>query len=226
MRHDVFAVMLFAAGFGTRMGALTADKPKPLVQVAGRPLIDHALAVAAGAKRIVANVHYKPDALAAHLKAQGVTVNHEDPILETGGGLRAALPLLGQGPVMTLNTDAVWTGANPLDQLAALWDDTRMDGLLLLLPDAAVGKPTGDFVMDEKGHLTRAKGARGTVYLGAQILRTEGLLAISETVFSLNLLWDRMIESGRLFGAIHRGGWCDVGHPAGITEAEALLARA
>lgn len=226
MRHDAFAVMLFAAGFGTRMGALTADTPKPLVQVAGRPLIDHALDVAAGAKRIVANVHYKPDALAAHLKARGVMVSHEDPILETGGGLRAALPLLGQGPVMTLNTDAVWTGPNPLDQLAALWDDTRMDGLLLLLPDAAVGKPAGDFVMDDKGRLTRAKGARGSVYLGAQILRTEGLSAITETVFSLNLLWDRMIGTGRLFGAVHRGGWCDVGHPAGIAEAEALLARA
>lgn len=226
MRHDAFAVMLFAAGFGTRMGPLTVDKPKPLVQVAGRPLIDHALAVATGAKRIVANVHYKPDALAAHLQARGVTVSHEDPILETGGGLRAALPLLGQGPVMTLNTDAVWTGANPLDQLAALWDDRLMDGLLLLLPDAAVGKPAGDFVMDDTGRLTRAKGARGTVYLGAQILRTEGLSAISETVFSLNLLWDRMIETGRLYGAIHRGGWCDVGHPAGIAEAEALLARA
>lgn len=226
MRHDAFAVMLFAAGFGTRMGALTADTPKPLIPVAGRPLIDHALAVAAGAKRIVANVHYKPDALAAHLKARGVTVSHENPILETGGGLRAALPLLGQGPVMTLNTDTVWTGPNPLDQLAALWDDARMDGLLLLLPDAAVGKGSGDFIMDDQGRLTRAKGAQGAVYLGAQILRTDGLSAIPDQVFSLNLLWDRMIESGRLFGAIHRGGWCDVGHPAGIAQAEAMLARA
>lgn len=226
MRHNAFAVMLFAAGFGTRMGALTANTPKPLVQVAGRPLIDHALDVAAGAKRIVANVHYKPHALAAHLKAHGVTVSHEDPILETGGGLRAALPLLGQGPVMTLNTDAVWTGTNPLDQLAALWDDTRMDGLLLLLPDAAVGKGSGDFIMDDQGRLTRANGASGSVYLGAQILRTDGLSAIPDQVFSLNLLWDRMIEAGRLFGAVHRGGWCDVGHPAGIAQAEALLARA
>lgn len=230
MRHDAFAVMLFAAGFGTRMGALTADRPKPLVQVAGRPLIDHALEVAAGArlgaKRIVANVHYKPDALVAHLQARGVAISHEDVILETGGGLRAALPLLGHGPVMTLNTDAVWTGANPLDQLGAVWDAARMDGLLLLLPDAAAGKGAGDFVMDDEGRLTRAKGARGAVYLGAQIVRTDGLFDIKETVFSLNLLWDRMIAEGRLFGVVHRGGWCDVGHPAGIAEAEALLARA
>lgn len=226
MRHDAFAVMLFAAGFGTRMGALTADRPKPLIEVAGRALIDHALEVAAGAKRVVANVHYRPEALVTHLEARGVAVSREEPILETGGGLRAALPLLGDGPVMTLNTDAVWTGANPLDQLGDVWEPERMDGLLLLLPDEAVGKSAGDFVMDSDGRLSRAKGRRGAVYLGAQILRTEGLLAITETVFSLNMLWDRMIAEGRLFGVVHRGGWCDVGHPAGIAEAEAMLARA
>lgn len=225
MRHD-FPLMLFAAGFGTRMGALTADRPKPLIEVAGKPLIDHALAQAEGVGRIVANVHWKPDALAKHLEARGVAVTREDPILETGGGLRAALPLLGEGPVMTLNTDAVWTGENPLAQLRDAWDDGRMDGLLLVLPDAAAGKGAGDFVMDAEGRLGRAKGARGQVYLGAQILRTEGLSAITETVFSLNLLWDRMIAAGRLYGVVHRGGWCDVGHPAGIAEAEAMLARA
>ncbi len=225
MRHD-FPLMLFAAGFGTRMGALTADRPKPLIEVAGKPLIDHALAQAEGVGRIVANVHWKPDALVRHLEARGVAVTREDPILETGGGLRAALPLLGEGPVMTLNTDAVWTGENPLSQLRDAWDDGRMDGLLLVLPDAAAGKGAGDFVMDAEGRLGRAKGARGQVYLGAQILRTEGLSAITETVFSLNLLWDRMIGAGRLYGVVHRGGWCDVGHPAGIAEAEAMLARA
>lgn len=225
MRHD-FPLMLFAAGFGTRMGALTADRPKPLIEVAGKPLIDHALAQAEGVGRIVANVHWKPDALVRHLQARGVAVTREDPILETGGGLRAALPLLGEGPVMTLNTDAVWTGENPLSQLRDAWDDGRMDGLLLVLPDAAAGKGAGDFVMDAEGRLGRAKGARGQVYLGAQILRTEGLSAITETVFSLNLLWDRMIAAGRLYGVVHRGGWCDVGHPAGIAEAEAMLARA
>lgn len=225
MRHD-FPLMLFAAGFGTRMGALTADRPKPLIEVAGKPLIDHALAQAEGVGRIVANVHWKPDALVRHLQARGVAVTREDPILETGGGLRAALPLLGEGPVMTLNTDAVWTGENPLSQLRDAWDDGRMDGLLLVLPDAAAGKGAGDFVMDAEGRLGRAKGARGQVYLGAQILRTEGLSAITETVFSLNLLWDRMIAAGRLYGVVHRGGWCDVGHPAGIAEAETMLARA
>jgi MurNAc alpha-1-phosphate uridylyltransferase len=127
--------------------------------------------------------------------------------------------------VLTLNTDAVWTGANPLTQLIAAWDGARMDGLLLLLPaaDAKGHTGTGDFLMDADGRLTRAKGAAGAVYLGAQMLRTDGLSDISEEVFSLNLLWDGMIAAGRLFGLIHEGGWCDVGRPEGITQAEALL---
>jgi MurNAc alpha-1-phosphate uridylyltransferase len=220
--------MLFAAGFGTRMGALTATRPKPLIPVAGKPLIDHALtlAVDAGITRIVANTHYLPDQITAHLAPRGIALSYETPnILETGGGLKAALPLLGGNPVLTLNTDAVWTGANPLSQLIATWDAARMDGLLLLLPAArATGHTgTGDFLMDADGRLTRAKGAAGAVYLGAQMLRTDGLSDISEKVFSLNLLWDRMIAEGRLFGLIHQGGWCDVGRPEGIAQAEALL---
>ncbi len=228
MRPSPPPLMLFAAGFGTRMGALTAARPKPLIPVAGKPLIDHALALAEGAglRRIVANTHYLPDQIAAHLAPRGIAISHEaGPILETGGGLKAALPLLGEGPVLTLNTDAVWTGHNPLSLLMAAWDDTRMDGLLLLLPaDRACGHSgTGDFLMDASGRLSRAKGAPAPVFLGAQMLRTEGLAGIAEDVFSLNLLWDRMIARGRLFGLIHQGGWCDVGRPEGIAEAEALL---
>lgn len=231
MRHDPPPLMLFAAGFGTRMGDLTKAQPKPLIPVAGRALIDHALAVAdaAGITRRVANVHYLPDQIAAHLAGCDVALSWErDRILETGGGLKAALPLLGGNPVATLNTDAVWTGRNPLRQLLAAWDGARMDGLLLLLPagQAQGHSGTGDFLMDADGRLTRARGAAGPVYLGAQILRTDGLAAITEPVFSLNLLWDRMIADGRLFGLIHDGGWCDVGSPKGIALAEALLAGA
>lgn len=221
-------LMLFAAGFGTRMGALTAHCPKPLIPVAGRPLIDHALTIAdaAGVTRVVANTHYLADQIAAHLAPRGIMLSPEpDRILETGGGLKAALPLLAESPVLTLNTDAVWTGQNPLSQLMAAWDGARMDGLLLLLPaDQARGHHgTGDFRMDADGRLTRAGGTPAPVYLGAQMLRTEGLAGIGETVFSLNLLWDQMIAAGRLFGVIHDGGWCDVGRPEGIAEAEALL---
>lgn len=223
-----FPLMLFAAGFGTRMGALTADRPKPLIPVAGRALIDHALAIAdaAGAGPRVANLHYRGDQIATHLSGRNVALSWErETILETGGGLRAALPLLGQGPVMTLNTDAVWTGQNPLIQLARAWDD-GMDALLLLLPagQARGHGGTGDFLLDAQGRLARANGARGAVYLGAQILRTDSLAAIPEAVFSLNRVWDAMIGQGRAHGVIHQGGWCDVGHPEGIAAAEAMLA--
>lgn len=231
MRPSSPPLMLFAAGLGTRMGALTADCPKPLIRVAGRPLIDHALALAdgAGVTRIVANTHYLAPRMEAHLAPRGVAISRESPrILETGGGLKAALPLLGSDPVLTLNTDAVWTGANALTQLIEGWDGARMDGLLLLLPAAkATGHGgTGDFVMQPDGRLDRARGAAGFVYLGAQILRTAGLADISDEVFSLNLLWDRMIAEGRLHGLIHDGGWCDVGRPEGIVLAENLLGGA
>ncbi|MCZ8150925.1 MAG: nucleotidyltransferase family protein, partial [Rhodobacteraceae bacterium] len=207
-------LMLFAAGLGTRMGQLTATRPKPLIPVAGKPLIDHALALAEAAdiNRIVANSHYLPEQIEAHLAPRGIAVSRETPrILETGGGLRQALPLLGDDPVLTLNTDAVWTGRNPLRQLIDAWDGARMDGLLLLLPVAkATGHTgTGDFVMEADGRLARAFGRSGPVYLGAQIVKTAGLAGIAEEVFSLNLLWDRMISEGRLFGLVHDGGWCD-----------------
>lgn len=220
--------MLFAAGLGTRMGALTAHHPKPLIQVAGKPLIDHALSLAdqAGITKRVANLHYLGDQLAAHLAHRNTALSWErDVILETGGGLRAALPLLGDGPVMTLNTDAVWTGENPLQELSAAWDDTRMDALLLLLPaPLALGhNGAGDFLLDGENRLIRAKGAAGAVYLGAQIIRPDLLIEIPEKVFSLNLLWDKLIERGRAFGLIHQGSWCDVGRPEGIATAEALL---
>ncbi|WP_288925934.1 nucleotidyltransferase family protein [uncultured Maritimibacter sp.] len=224
MRHHPDALMIFAAGFGTRMGPLTADRPKPMVEVAGKPLIDHARAIAedAGIGRIVANLHYKPEPLIEHLNGTGILLSHErDTLLDTGGGLRKALPLLGPGPVFTLNSDAVWTGANPLGELRSAWDPDRMDALLLLLdPHDARGHPgAGDFTLSD-GRLNRGPGY---VYSGAQIIKTESLHDVAEAVFSLNLIWDRMIGAGRLSGIVHQGEWCDVGHPQGIAEAEALL---
>lgn len=226
MRPGPSALMLFAAGFGTRMGALTADRPKPLVEVAGVALIDRALALAEGAGigRVVVNTHYRGDQIAAHLAGRpGIALSPEAPdILETGGGLRAALPLLGAGPVFTLNPDGVFTGANPLAELAAAWDGARMEALLLLGP--AMGR--ADFALGPDGRLARAKGGPGLTYLGAQIIDPPGLHAVPERVFSLNVLWDAMIARGTLYGTVHAGGWCDVGHPAGIAQAEALLRAA
>lgn len=224
MRNPPDSLMLFAAGFGTRMGALTRNRPKPLVEVAGRPLIDHALDLARGAGigRVVANTHYLGDQIVAHLAGTGVGVSDEtDRILETGGGLRKALPLLGPGPVFTLNTDAIWTGPNVLSALRAAWRP-GMGALLALVPVArAVGHSgTGDFTLAPDGRIARGPGH---VYTGAQILDPAGLRDIPEDVFSLNLLWDRMLAEGRVFGLVHPGGWCDVGRPDSIPLAEAML---
>jgi MurNAc alpha-1-phosphate uridylyltransferase len=229
MRHDPRALMVFAAGFGTRMGALTAARPKPLIEVAGRPLLDHALALAEGQgiARTVVNAHYLADQVAGHLAARpGVSVSVEHPaILDTGGGLRAALPLLGPGPVFTLNSDAVWTGPNPLATLRAAWDPDRMDALALLLPRGSATGHTGpgDFLMADSGALTRGPGL---VYSGAQIVDPARLADIPEPVFSLNRLWDALIPEGRLHGVVHPGGWCDVGRPQSIPLAERLLDEA
>ncbi|KEJ97084.1 MurNAc alpha-1-phosphate uridylyltransferase [Pseudosulfitobacter pseudonitzschiae] len=220
------AVMIFAAGFGTRMRHLTQDRPKPMVPVAGRPLIDHALDMvqAIAPDRIVANLHYLPEVLETHLAGTGVqTVTETGAILETGGGLRNALPMLGAEPVFTVNPDAIWTGANPLQALRAAWDPAQMDALLMCVPVAqAVGYAgQGDFAVGNDGRLKRGPGA---VYGGVQIIKTDRLAEIAEDSFSLNVLWDMMLQDNRLFGVIHTGRWCDVGHPEGIALAEAMLA--
>ncbi|KCV82553.1 nucleotidyltransferase [Actibacterium atlanticum] len=223
------ALMLFAAGFGTRMGALTKSRPKPLIEVAGKALLEHALDQRKGValSNTVVNSHYLGDQIAAHLTGRDdITISAEAPdILDTGGGLRQALPLLGSGPVFTMNTDAVWTGEGALAQLENAWDDDRMDALLLLVPrDQAVGhNGKGDFVIAADGKIRRGPGH---IYTGAQIIRTDLLGTIPETAFSLNLLWDRMLEQGRMYGLEHQGGWCDVGHPGGIDLAESMLHEA
>lgn len=229
MRNEPNAVMLFAAGFGTRMGALTTNMPKSLIKVAGKALLDHALDQVAGADitKTVVNVHYHGDQIAAHLTGRpntGLSWERAQ-ILETGGGLRAALPQLGAGPVFTLNTDAVWTGANPLITLKKRWDGAQMDALLLLAPPSQIKgfRGSGDFLLGSDGRIARAKGAAGLAYLGAQILCPNGIDAITEDAFSLNILWDQMIAQGRAFGVLHTGGWCDVGRPEGIAEAETML---
>lgn len=226
------AAMIFAAGLGTRMGALTRTRPKPLIEVAGRPLIDHALDLARGAgiTRIVVNTHAHADQLAAHLArvAPDVLISHEAERLETGGGLKQALPLLGEGPVFTLNADMVWHGPNPLEALGGSWR-AGMGALLVLLPRAAATGHggAGDFFRDpETGALTRRGTAPSAdfVYAGAGILDTAALRAFAETVFSLNPVWDGLRAAGRLQGIVYPGTWVDVGRPEGIALAEAALA--
>ncbi|UWR22453.1 nucleotidyltransferase family protein [Sulfitobacter sp. S190] len=226
MRHCPFPVLMFAAGFGTRMGTLTADRPKPLIEVAGRALIDHTLELVTQVKppRIAANLHYRAPQLAAHLAPRGVTPVVEDPdILETGGGLRNALPVLGDGPVITTNTDAIWTGPNPLAALLEAWRPDVMDALLMCVPVAQAQEHSGDgdFTLAADGRLRRGPGV---VYGGIQIMKTDRLQAVAARAFSLNVVWDEMLADGRLYGVAHDGKWCDVGHPGGIGTAERMIA--
>ena len=221
------AIMLFAAGFGTRMGTLTQTRPKPLIAVAGKPLLDHALDLVTplGLSRVVVNSHYKADMIAAHLDQRPVQISQEVPdILDTGGGLRHAMPLLGTDPVMTLNTDAIWQGPNPLELLRRAWRPDDMDALLICIPPhSALGHSgDGDFKLDDAGRMTRGPGL---VYGGAQIIKTTLLAEVPDRAFSLNVIWNKMLVNNRLFGLPYPGQWCDVGHPDGITLAETLIAN-
>ncbi|MEO1639556.1 MAG: nucleotidyltransferase family protein [Pseudomonadota bacterium] len=216
-------IMFFAAGLGTRMGALTQDRPKPLINVAGKPLINHAMGFADNPRfgPQVVNLHYKAEMLRDHLRGRDIRFADEtDQLLDTGGGLRAAWPLLGDGPVMTMNTDAVWRGPNPLDTLANAWQG-GIKALLLLVPvDNAIGhKGRGDFHLAADGQLTRGPGM---IYTGAQIIDPSLLSDITDDVFSLNRAWDIAAAEGQLFGAVYDGMWCDVGQPESIPLAEAM----
>lgn len=230
MRQIPPPLMLFAAGLGTRMGSLVADRPKPLLPVAGRPLIDRALDMVreAGITRTVVNLHYKGEMLERHLAGRDLSLSWErERPLETGGGLRQALPLLDHAsPVFTLNPDGVWTGENPLTRLMAEWDDDRMDVLVLLLPAGQARCHAGkDFLLGADGRIAWAKGKLSTAYISVQLIRTEVLAEVTESVFSLKLLWDIAIARGRAYGVIHRGGWCDVGTPEGLIAAEQMLSE-
>lgn len=225
-------VMILAAGFGTRMGALTADRPKPLIEVAGRPLLDHAIAAArAGGGRIAVNAHYRAEQIAAHLATHhaDVTLSVETPdILESGGGLKHALPHLATDPVATLNADAVWSGPPPLTILAQAWDADRMGALMLLVPrDRATGRRGGgDVAMDAEGRLTWDRGEAALVHTGAQLIAPGPVAAHPARAFSLRETWAALIADGRLFGVLYPGRWADVGHPEGLAEAEAMLTHA
>ena len=218
------SVMLFAAGKGTRMAPLTDRMPKPLISIAGRPLIDHALELIAGAglAQVVVNTHYMPEMIEEYIANRNLHIVREVELLETGGGLRNALPLLGAGSVVTLNSDAVWKGPNPLQELLDAWRPDEMDALLMLVPrtNALGHSGPGDFDVAEDGRLSRAPGH---VYTGTQIIKTERLPEIDERVFSLNLLWDMMAAEERLFGMIYSGQWCDVGQPESIALEETML---
>ncbi|MEM6579416.1 MAG: nucleotidyltransferase family protein [Pseudomonadota bacterium] len=226
MRTNPDAVLMFAAGFGTRMKPLTETRPKPLIEVGGRALIDHAMHLVDqhGVSRVVVNLHYKPEMIRSHFQNSKVILSEETPdILDTGGGLKAAIPLLGAGPVFTMNTDAVWSGPNPFTMLKDAWQPDLMDALLLCIPkEQAMGHAgQGDFLIEPDGH---ARRGAGLIYSGVQIIQTAVARDVEESAFSLNVIWDRLIAADRLFGLAYTGRWCDVGQPASISVAERMLA--
>lgn len=219
-------LMIFAAGKGTRMAPLTDHTPKPLLRVGGQTLLDRALDLAAGAGvgPVVVNTHHLGDQIRDHIAGREIAISDESAqLLETGGGLRKALPLLGKGPVITMNPDVIWTGANPIRSLLDAWD-ARMDALLMLVPLTRTHgrQGGGDFSLGPGNQLIR-KG--DLVYGGAQIIRPDRLAEIGDQAFSLNRLWDLLIAQGRAFGTVHPdpGAWCDVGRPDCIPLAEGLL---
>jgi len=217
--------MIFAAGFGTRMRPLTDTMPKPLIEVAGRRLIDHALTPAqeAGLSPIVVNAHYRANQIEQALAGTGITVINEQPdVLETGGGLKNAAPLFPGDSVATMNSDAVWSGPNPFAPLLDHWDPARMDALLLCVPiERALGRDgRSDFELLSDDQLIRGEG---WVYTGAHITRIAPVTDNPKTVFSLNEVWNQSAEQNRLFGVEYSGSWCDVGQPSSIALAEAMV---
>lgn len=230
--------MVMAAGLGKRMRPLTATQPKPMVRVAGKPLIDHALdrLESAGVAKAVVNVHYLADALEAHVKGRAapkVAISDERAqLLETGGGLvKAANAGLLPDPFFCLNADNIWL-EGPRDafhDLSARWDADQMDALLLLVPHARAlnfaGK--GDFHMDPLGRISRRRSGRIApfIYTGIQLVSHRLLRDAPEGAFSTNVLWNRAIEEGRLFGTSFTGQWFEVGTPGAIGPTEEALQR-
>lgn len=228
--------MVMAAGMGKRMRPLTATMPKPMVRVAGKPLIDHALdrLVEAGVARAVVNVHYLADALEAHVterNAPKIIISDErEELLETGGGMVKAQAYLPD-PFFCLNADNIWLDGprDAFHDLSQRWNPEEMDALLLLVPHirASNFNGTGDFYMDGKGLLSRRKPGliAPFIYTGIQLVSHRLLRDAPEGKFSTNIVWNRAIEEGRLFGVSFTGQWFEVGTPDAIAPTEDALQR-
>jgi MurNAc alpha-1-phosphate uridylyltransferase len=228
--------MVLAAGLGLRMRPITDNLPKPLVKLAGRALLDRALnaLAAAGVSDAVVNTHYLPHMIEDHLAARTaprITISREPDLLETGGGVTKALPHLGAAPFFVANADIAWEdGPTPaLSRLAAAWKDDAMDALLLLQPlVAAPGYDgAGDFTCDDTGRLARRSGDRAPyVFTGVQMLHPRLFTGAPAGAFSMNILYDRALAAGRLYGLVHDAAWYHVGTPDALDEAERLIAAA
>ncbi len=227
--------MVLAAGLGKRMRPLTDDRPKPLVELAGRCLLDRALdsLVAGGITAFVVNSHYRGEMIAAHLKVRNdIVLSPEEVLLETGGGVKAALPHLGDDAFFVVNSDAVWRDGptSTVTRMAARWDDAAMDALLLLVPMQAVagnvGDHPGDYHLEADGRARRRAqgGTAPFLFGGIQILHPRLFEGAPDGPFSLNVLYDRAQQAGRLHGLRHDGEWYHVGTPEELAAAEPAFA--
>ena len=232
---QITAAMIMGAGMGSRMRPLTDDRPKPLVRVAGKTLIDHSIdrLATAGVTTIVVNLHYKAEMLRAYLQRRDdveiIFSDESEKLLDTGGGVVKALHLFGDRPFLVLNSDSIWV-EGPVAALPAMmahWDSARMDGLLLLADmQTALGyEGRGDFVLKAEGQVLRARDHAGAAYAypGVQIVHTRMFAGAPDGPFSTNLMWDRAITRDRLFGTVLDGVWIHVGTPGARDEAEAYL---
>jgi len=233
MAHPRTAMVL-AAGMATRMRPVSQIQPKALIEVAGKALIDHALDRLAdvGVERAVVNTHYLGDQIERHLAGRtrpAICISREDPILDTGGGIAHALPLLGPDPFYVVNAKIVWRGGHSeaLRRLATVWDGASMDGLLLVQPTVgAVGyEGLGDLTMDQFGRIRfrEPQEVAPFVYASIQILHPRLFASAPDGPFAINPLWKRAAVAGRLFGLRHDGEWYHVATPHGLAEAEARL---
>lgn len=227
------SAMILAAGRGERMRPLTDSTPKPLIPVAGRSMLERAMdrLQRSGVQNIVVNVHHLGDQIADRLRGRARII-HEDRLLETGGSVRNALPLLGNGPFFVLNGDGLWRDGpeSMLGRLAAAWDPNRMDALLLLHPLAtAIGreeKDRGDYYLEPDGRARHRGTAETAPYLFASASVCDSRLfnGSPEGPFSLLRLWNRSEQAGRLYALVHDGDWFHVGTPSALAEAERVLA--
>jgi N-acetyl-alpha-D-muramate 1-phosphate uridylyltransferase len=236
MAGTLNTAMLLSAGLGKRMAPAANGLPKPLVLLHGKALIDHALdrLAAAGVARAIVNVHYKADLIEAHLqKRQAPAIEISDEraaLLDTGGGVKKALPRLGPGPFLIHNADSVWiegVGSN-LARLAGAWDEARMDCLLLLaVASASHGyQGRGDFALESDGRIRRRKVEQELVpfaFTGVSVAHPRLFDGSPDAAFSLNLVWSRAIAAGRAYGVRMDGEWMHVGSPDALAEAERCL---
>jgi MurNAc alpha-1-phosphate uridylyltransferase len=228
--------MVLAAGLGERMRPITDSLPKPLIPIAGKPLLDHALdrLAAAGVTDAVVNVYHLGEQIVAHVAgrtAPTVKISEEAKRLETGGGVAHALPLLGADPFYAVNGDALWLDGSlaALDRLAGQWDDDRMDALLLVYPTVRADgyDGPGDFVLDPCGLTRRREEGEIApfVFTGVQILHPRLFADAPAGPFSLNRVYDRAIEAERLWSVVHDGIWLHIGTPDAIAPAETVMRR-